>query len=194
MKGNPTRLEIKSAMAWIEDNGLPDGFRAPHFYHLVHPETGRIYPPKAVWGLATGFTAYDFDATSAKRWLENLGFYVHDSRLEPDSDVLQNAISVSRDGSPEARQARLRNAPTVAKETLVLVQRFERNPDVVAERLHIADGVCDQCASPAPFRRAKDGQPYLEVHHVLPLADGGEDTVENTRALCPNCHRKAHFG
>ncbi|WP_223111555.1 HNH endonuclease [Billgrantia pellis] len=24
------------------------------------------------------------------------------------------------------------------------------------------------------------------------LAKGGEDTIENTVALCPNCHRKMH--
>ncbi|MFM5358466.1 HNH endonuclease [Aeromonas veronii] len=42
--------------------------------------------------------------------------------------------------------------------------------------------------------RIKDGTPYLEVHHKEKLADGGEDTLENTIALCPNCHRKFHFG
>jgi 5-methylcytosine-specific restriction protein A len=26
------------------------------------------------------------------------------------------------------------------------------------------------------------------------LAEGGEDTVENALALCPNCHRRLHFG
>jgi len=26
----------------------------------------------------------------------------------------------------------------------------------------------------------------------LPLAEGGPDTVENTVALCPNCHRRCH--
>jgi 5-methylcytosine-specific restriction protein A len=26
------------------------------------------------------------------------------------------------------------------------------------------------------------------------LSTGGEDTLENAIALCPNCHRRAHFG
>jgi len=30
------------------------------------------------------------------------------------------------------------------------------------------------------------------VHHIIPLADGGPDTLENVAALCPNCHRKMH--
>lgn len=36
--------------------------------------------------------------------------------------------------------------------------------------------------------------PYLEVHHKVPLALGGDDTVANATALCPNCHRQNHFG
>jgi 5-methylcytosine-specific restriction protein A len=47
------------------------------------------------------------------------------------------------------------------------------------------------CQSPAPFTNAK-GEPYLETHHIEWMAKGGEDTVENTVALCPNCHRKMH--
>ncbi len=39
-----------------------------------------------------------------------------------------------------------------------------------------------------------DKTPYLEVHHRIPLAKKGEDTVANAIALCPNCHRKSHYG
>ena len=44
------------------------------------------------------------------------------------------------------------------------------------------------------FNRKKDNTPYLEVHHIIRLADDGDDSVENAIALCPNCHREAHFG
>lgn len=71
---------------------------------------------------------------------------------------------------------------------------FVRNPDVVAAVLLAAQGVCGKCNQAAPFRRAKTDEPYLEVHHKVRLADGGKDTVENAIALCPNCHRKMHYG
>ena len=71
---------------------------------------------------------------------------------------------------------------------------YRRNPDVIAEVLHRALGKCEGCLSPAPFERASDGSPYLEVHHRILLSQGGEDTVANAFALCPNCHRKLHFG
>lgn len=49
-----------------------------------------------------------------------------------------------------------------------------------------------RCNSEAPFIRRTNGSPYLEVHHKTPLAEDGEDTVENAIALCPNCHRELH--
>jgi 5-methylcytosine-specific restriction enzyme A len=54
-----------------------------------------------------------------------------------------------------------------------------------------ADGTCQLCGMPAPFKN-RDGEPFLEIHHIVPLAEGGQDTVENVAALCPNCHRKMH--
>lgn len=77
-------------------------------------------------------------------------------------------------------------------ETIVTV--FKRNPDVVAEVLIRAKGKCESCGKPAPFKRRKDDKPYLEVHHKVFLSNGGDDTVENAEALCPNCHKEKHFG
>ena len=71
---------------------------------------------------------------------------------------------------------------------------FVRDPDVVAAVLKRADGKCENCKKKAPFFRKKDGTPYLEVHHKVRLKDGGADTVDNAIALCPNCHRKMHYG
>ena len=68
---------------------------------------------------------------------------------------------------------------------------FVRSPEVAAYILLRANGRCEACGSAAPFMRT-DGTPYLEVHHVTPLAEGGADTVDNTMALCPTCHRRAH--
>jgi len=96
--------------------------------------------------------------------------------------------------SSEQRRHRLANAPTQPLTTQVTTQVFLRNPDVVAEALFRANGICEACHQPAPFLRKTDATPYLEVHHIKRLADDGPDTLENVRALCPNCHRQAHFG
>lgn len=54
-----------------------------------------------------------------------------------------------------------------------------------------AKGFCDLCSSHATFNDLK-GLPYLECHHIEWLSKGGKDNLENTVALCPNCHRKMH--
>jgi 5-methylcytosine-specific restriction protein A len=69
---------------------------------------------------------------------------------------------------------------------------FNRSPQVVAWILGSANGLCESCGCPSPFVK-DDGSPYLEVHHVVRLADNGPDTIENAVALCPNCHRGLHY-
>lgn len=70
---------------------------------------------------------------------------------------------------------------------------YERDPKVKAWALKTANGACEMCLNNAPFKK-ENGDPYLEVHHVLPLSEGGSDTIENTVAVCPNCHMKFHYG
>jgi hypothetical protein len=70
---------------------------------------------------------------------------------------------------------------------------YVRDPKVVRWVLDRAKGTCELCNRPAPFLDSK-GEPFLEVHHVVLLSNGGPDTVENARGLCPNCHREVHFG
>ncbi|MEZ5654944.1 MAG: HNH endonuclease signature motif containing protein [Sphingobium sp.] len=70
--------------------------------------------------------------------------------------------------------------------------QFKRDFEVKAWVLEQADGICECCEQPAPFKRP-DGRAYLEVHHVRTLADGGSDTVENAVAVCPNCHCALHY-
>lgn len=104
------------------------------------------------------------------------------------------AVHEALQSSEAHRKARLASAPRLPKRIEVVTSIFDRNPDVVAEVLSRASGVCEGCTKPAPFVRRSNGSPYLEVHHRTPLAVGGEDTVENALALCPNCHRAAHYG
>lgn len=73
------------------------------------------------------------------------------------------------------------------------IQRtFERDPAVKAWVLQQAEGVCELCSEGGPFL-LPNGDHYLEVHHVKPLADGGPDTIDNAVGLCPNCHRRVHL-
>jgi 5-methylcytosine-specific restriction protein A len=74
----------------------------------------------------------------------------------------------------------------------VLSIQYERNPLISEYAKRRANGICQLCNMPAPFLNSKK-EPYLETHHILWLAKGGNDSIENTVALCPNCHRKMHI-
>lgn len=109
-------------------------------------------------------------------------------------EELEKGVEESSNLDEEARKDRLSSAPKKPEPIQVISKGFRRNPDVIVEVLKRADGTCERCGENAPFLKAKDGTPYLEIHHWVPLAEGGEDTVENAGALCPNCHREVHYG
>lgn len=85
---------------------------------------------------------------------------------------------------------RVQNSSTTAGIVEVKSKRRQRSPYIVELANRRANGICQLCNKPAPFE--KNGTPYLEVHHIVPLADQGDDSLSNTVALCPNCHRKMH--
>jgi 5-methylcytosine-specific restriction protein A len=73
------------------------------------------------------------------------------------------------------------------------IQRVYQRSALVARYARArANGVCEACKSPAPFQTLC-GVPFLEVHHIDRLADGGADRCDRVAAVCPNCHRRCHY-
>lgn len=120
--------------------------------------------------------------------------FLEQSGIEAMQQDFEEKVSKSLKLKKEDREKRLASAGKNPKTISVTTDVYIRNPDVVAAVLIRANGVCEGCKKPAPFIRAKDNSPYLEVHHKIQLAKGGEDTVINAIALCPNCHRESHYG
>lgn len=73
-----------------------------------------------------------------------------------------------------------------------MIKAANRNPAVAKEAKLRANGICQLCGQKAPFLDAH-GEPYLEAHHIVWISQGGEDSTNNTVALCPNCHKKMHI-
>lgn len=109
-------------------------------------------------------------------------------------EELSEAVSEALKDDDEKLAKRLAEAAKKPEKLQTVSYGFRRNSDVVAFILKRANGKCELCGFDAPFFKAKDGNPYLEVHHWITLSEDGEDTVENAVALCPNCHKEAHFG
>lgn len=74
------------------------------------------------------------------------------------------------------------------------VAAYDRDPMVVALRKKLSGSRCevDGCTSLTFENDA--GEQFVEVHHLIPLAQGGEDVMENTVAVCPTHHRYLHVG
>lgn len=102
-----------------------------------------------------------------------------------DDDV---AKAVKAGNVPEVKG----NSNPTLKE--VLTYQYDRDHRVAAYALLKANGICQDCNMPGPFIAKKTNMPFLEVHHIISLGDKGGDTIDNVMALCPNCHRKRHYG
>jgi 5-methylcytosine-specific restriction enzyme A len=109
-------------------------------------------------------------------WPGVLDFSFDARAIEPNSDTLDDlSVDVStlgRDG---------------AARTLQLRSSVKRDLRVRATVLQRANGQCERegCAEARPF----DG--FLDVHHILGVE--ASDRVWTCVAICPNCHREAHF-
>lgn len=52
------------------------------------------------------------------------------------------------------------------------------------EVIDLFDGQCEVCSY--------FNEDILEIHHILPLSEGGDNNWDNLSVLCPNCHRSVH--
>lgn len=216
------RLSLKQGIAQLVANGIGETYAKDLISAYRHMRRGRCYH-RTINVEATnhflrqlfedGGTAYLSPAINATR--QHINYYENRQNLTLHlkrkvlADVehllnesmlshlakFENQLQDALADNSEARKARLAARTYLKPEIVVLTSTmFLRNPDVVAEALHRAAGICEGCAQPAPFIRKSNGTPYLEVHHKIRLADGGLDTLENAMALCPNCHRASHYG
>ena len=69
---------------------------------------------------------------------------------------------------------------------------FNRSAAVRDAVLKRANGICEYCGEPG--FKTDSGAIFLETHHVVALADDGPDHEWNVVGVCPNDHRRAHFG
>ena len=93
--------------------------------------------------------------------------------------------SGSKGDTPGQRKPRSRKTKT---------RIFDRDPLIVAITKKHSDFTCEFPDCPHPQFVNINGFPYCEVHHILPLSDGGPDDLDNVICLCPAHHVEAHRG
>jgi 5-methylcytosine-specific restriction protein A len=148
--------------------------------------------------VCTGFSlvyAPDTDQNIRKAILFELSpLQAFDTAGEDEVPELESLTSekLSRDSLDELRRKAI--ADSVEFRTPVERRALYRMRSR-AIRLYVlrrAGGVCEGCRVTAPFVTPANF-PYLEPHHVRRLTDGGPDSPSFVIAVCPNCHRRAHY-
>lgn len=101
---------------------------------------------------------------------------------------------IASKAAPATILAKALKARGKPKRVAITSQTFVRNLFVVQAALIRAKGMCEMPGCSAALFKRDDGRMYLEVHHITPLGEQGDDTLKNAAALCPHCHRQQHFG
>ena len=79
------------------------------------------------------------------------------------------------------------------------IKRYRRNLLEVRKAKISADYICEYDNKHVTFENNFDNNPYIEAHHLIPMATQGLfeyniDFADNIICLCPNCHRRIHYG
>jgi predicted RNA-binding protein with PUA-like domain len=118
--------------------------------------------------------------------------------LGEDPDTLADVAPAAPVTADELALLEERYLTAVAEVRERISRSIERGP--VGRRVKKANGFrCLVCAAlglnPIGFRKP-DGDPYVEAHHVMPVAKGdvGSLAVSNVITVCANHHRQLHYG
>ncbi len=136
-------------------------------------------------------------------WLEigdeviigNIGTELYAAKLSAATSVGPSAASeIASKVDPKTILARAKKAKGKPKKSVKRRVEYIRDPYVVAGAIVRSNGICEMPNCTTTLFARNDGSPFLEVHHIIPLAENGDDTLVNAAALCPMCHRELHFG
>lgn len=191
-----SRSSVEEAFETYDLNGAPNGYGVPKQFWVKNPKNNRLYPQKTIYGIAKQLPQVECpSATDTRYALQAAGFEIVDASFEKKLGIdFDCEVKKSAELQPGERRKRLPKSGSKPEKIAVTILRYVRNQHVVAERLLMADGTCGNCDARGPFLKKGTDNPFLEVHHIVPLSEDGDDTLANTIALCPNCHRKAHYG
>ncbi len=171
--------------------GAEDGQLSVSYYNSIRDGAGRT--PEARMGKGIVAWVEIGDLLTIGR-IGKVAFFAREKRNadDPMSDELGRQLAKSVDPAKIIAKAKLRTGPPPRRNRQI--NDFVRDPYIVAGALARAKDQCEMPDCKSQLFQRDDDRSYLEVHHILPLGEGGDDTLINAAALCPSCHRELHFG
>ena len=119
--------------------------------------------------------------------LRNIDYLQHEKEAMRDADLWDGSEGM-KEKSPrfKTRPVRLPEKREHFMETYVRNTGWARE----ARQTFGRECLIRDCGN--RFKKS-DGNFYIEVHHIVPLCEGGEDGIWNLSVLCAHHHRMAHF-
>ena len=171
--------------------GTENGLLEVSYYNSIRKGAGRT--PETRMGKGIVAWVEIGDRLTIGR-IGNETFFAKEKRnaAAPMPDELGRQLARSVNPAKIIAKAKLRVGPPPKRTRQI--NDFVRDPYIVAAALARAQDQCEMPNCKSQLFQRDDDRSYLEVHHILPLGEGGDDTLINAAALCPSCHRELHFG
>lgn len=171
--------------------GSANGQLSVSYYNSLREGAGRV-PETRMGREIVGWVEVGDILTIGR--IGNQLFFTKEQRnaSEPMADELGRQLAKSVDPARVLARAKRQSGPPPKR--MRMINDFVRDPYIVAAALSRAVDRCEMPRCNSQLFDREDDRPYLEVHHILPLGESGDDTLENVAALCPSCHRELHYG
>jgi 5-methylcytosine-specific restriction endonuclease McrA len=82
-------------------------------------------------------------------------------------------------------------AATPPERRRLILEVLKRNAQRARRLKRERNYTCERCEEPTSWL-TRAGEPYVEVHHLIPLGENGFDDEGNLVVLCSDCHRFFH--
>lgn len=170
-KNKPVASGIYKGTGKNKDNEYPFYYKLDNDSVLFIPEQLRD-SIKSIWPNRAWPSAVKLDSSKYSNYLEI---------IDKESSLIEEDLNDKEWGDEKENEKYISN-------NII----YRRDPKIKEMAMKRSMGKCELCNKKAPFID-KDGNPFLESHHIEYLSAGGKDILNNVVVLCPNCHRRIHI-
>jgi len=183
----PNQEDIIEAFEKLDTDGIPDGFKEAKKWFVAHPDTGKPYPAKIIWGLASHQTGADFTAHNARDALRK--YHLECANLEP-TDIIseQSETGPIFEGAERQATRTIRERSPVARKLCIEHYRARNGGSLL----------CIICEMDFSKIYGELGEGFIHVHHLDQLSESKSVRQVSPKIdlvpVCPNCHAMIHRG
>lgn len=185
--GCPRKNQLRIPKSNLSNFATSIGFISPFRFKIFRQCFESVLP----------FTKNEDYILPGLKSLSNIQFDIIDEENRLDESVIETTNNESiiptihqYSGTPKTK-----TAPSIIKGRKI----YNRSPQTAINALALANYKCEIDETHPTFIRRKNGKPYTEPHHLIPMAFSDRfnvslDVEENIVSLCSHCHNLLHYG